>query len=49
MIFSGIFSVLACAAGNVRNNWMQMCTVINCIYAAGAVGIAGMIAYGRLM
>ena len=49
MIFSGIFSVLACAAGNVRNKWMQMCTVINCIYAAGAVGIARMIAYGRLM
>ena len=49
MIFSGIFSVLAYAAGNVRNKWMQMCMVINCIYAAGAVGIAGMIAYGRLM
>ena len=48
MIFSGIFSVLACAAGKVRNKWMQVCMVINCIYA-GAVGIAGMIAYGRLM
>ena len=46
MIFSGIFSVLAYTAGNVKNKWMQLCMVINCIYAVGAVGIVGMIVYG---
>ena len=46
MIFSGIFSVLAYTAGNVKNKWMQLCMVINCIYAAGAAGIVGMIVYG---
>ena len=48
MIFSGIFSVAAYAAGHVRNKWMQVCMVINCIYTVGAVGILGMIVYGRL-
>lgn len=48
MIFSGIFSVAAYAAGKVKNKWMQVCMVINCLYAAGAVGIVGMIVYGRL-
>ena len=46
MIFSGIFSVLSYTAGNVKNKWMQLCMVINCIYAVGAVGIVGMIVYG---
>ena len=46
MIFSGIFSVLAYTAGNVKNKWMRLCMVINCIYAVGAVGIVGMIVYG---
>lgn len=46
MVFSGIFSVLAYTAGNVKNKWMQLCMVINCIYAVGAVGIVGMIVYG---
>ena len=46
MIFSGIFSVLAYTAGNVKNKWMLLCMAINCIYAVGAVGIVGMIVYG---
>ena len=48
MIFSGIFSVAVYAAGKVKNKWMQVCMVINCLYAVGAVGIVGMIMYGRL-
>ena len=48
MIFSGIFSVAVYAAGHVRNKWMQVCMIINCIYTVGAVGILGMIVYGRL-
>lgn len=48
MIFSGIFSVAVYAAGKVKNKWMQVCMVINCIYAVGAVGIVGMIVYGSL-
>ncbi len=39
MIFSGIFSILVYAKGNVRNKWMQICTVINGIYAVGAAAI----------
>lgn len=48
MIFSGIFSVAVYAAGKVKNKWMQVCMVINCLYAVGAVGIVGMIVYGSL-
>ena len=48
MICSGIFSVAAYVAGHVKNKWMQVCMVINCIYAVGAVGIVGIIMYGRL-
>ena len=39
MIFSGIFSVLAYTKGRVKNKWMQVCTVVNGIYAAGAAVI----------
>ncbi len=39
MIFSGIFSILICAIGKVKNKWMQICTVINSIYAVGAIAI----------
>ena len=42
MIFSGVFSVLAYTKGRVKNKRMQVCTVINGIYAVGAVAIIGM-------
>lgn len=48
MIFSGIFTIFAYAKGKVRNRWMQICTVINGIYMAGAIGIAGLIIYGMI-
>ena len=39
MIFSGVFSILIYAIGKVKNKWMQICTVINSIYAVGAIAI----------
>ena len=48
MIFSGVFSVLAYTKGRVKNKWMQVCTVINGIYAVGAVAIIGMSIVTRL-
>ena len=34
--------------GRVKNKWMQVCTVINGIYAVGAVAIIGMSIVTRL-
>lgn len=39
MIFSGIFSILAYTRGRVKSKLMQVCVVINSIYAAGAAAI----------
>ncbi len=42
MIFSGVFSILAYTKSKVKNKWMQVCTIINGIYAVGAVAILAM-------
>ena len=42
MIFSGIFSILAYAKGRVKSKLMQVCVVINSIYAVGAIAIIAM-------
>ena len=42
MISSGVFSILSYTRGKVKNKWMQFCTVINGIYAVGAVAIVAM-------
>ena len=42
MIFSGIFSILAYAKGRVKSKLMQVCVVINSIYAVGAIGLIAM-------
>lgn len=39
MIFSGIFTVAAYAAGNVRNTLMKLCLVVNVTYAVAAAGL----------
>lgn len=39
MILSGIFAVAAYTKGGVRHIWMQVCMVINVLYAAGAAAI----------
>lgn len=43
MILSGIFSILSYTKGKVKNKWMQVCTVINGIYAAGAIAMIGLV------
>ena len=42
MVFSGIFSILAYTKWGVKSKLMQVCLVINCIYAIGAVSIIAM-------
>ena len=42
MIFSGIFSLFSYTAGTVKNKWMQICVVINCMYAVGAAAVIGL-------
>lgn len=39
MIFSGVFSILVHTKGRVKSKLMQVCTIINSIYAVGAVAI----------
>ena len=43
MILSGIFSSLSYTKGKVKNKWMQVCTVINGIYAVGAIAMIGLV------
>ena len=47
MIFSGIFSILAYTKGKVKNKGMQVCTVINGLYAAGGAAALCMVIAGR--
>lgn len=35
MIFSGLFTILFYVKEKVKNKWMQVCAVINGIYAVG--------------
>ena len=37
MIFSGIFTIVSYTKLNAKNKWMQICLVINSIYAAGGI------------
>ena len=47
MIFSGIFTICAYRRSAARGRWLQLCTVINTIYAVGAFTILCMMAAGR--
>lgn len=47
MIFSGIFTVAAYIKGGVKNKLMQICTVINGLYAVGAIAIICKTIFGR--
>lgn len=42
MIFSGIFSILVYTKDKVKSKLMQICVVINNIYAIGAITIIAM-------
>lgn len=39
MILSGIFAIAAYTKGGVRNMWMQICMVVNGLYAVGAAAL----------
>ncbi len=47
MIFSGIFTICAYRRSAAKSRWLQLCTVINTIYAVGAFAILCMMAAGR--
>ena len=42
IVFSGIFSILVYTKGKVKSKLMQICVVINSIYAVGAIAIIAM-------
>ena len=48
MIFSGLFTLFAYTKGNVRNNLMKVCLVINSLYAAGGIAAFCMMAVTKL-
>ena len=48
MVFSGIFSALCYAKGNVKNKLMQICMVINVAYAFVAIFLAGVTIYAAV-
>lgn len=37
MIFSGIFTILAYGKWQAKSRWMQLCTMINGVYAVGGI------------
>lgn len=48
MIFSGIFTMVTYAKVGVKNKWMQVCLVINCLYAVCGLAAFGMMIPGLL-
>ncbi len=42
MIFSGIFTIASYTRWRVKGTWMQVCTVINGIYAVGGIAAFAM-------
>lgn len=49
MIFSGIFTICAYTKGQIKNIWMQICSVINGIYAVGGTAILCMIIIPKII
>ncbi len=48
MIFSGLFTIVAYAKSGVKNKWMQVCLVINGLYAVGGLAAFAMMIPGLL-
>lgn len=48
MIFSGIFTVFLYMKMQVRNNWVRICMVINCLYAVAGICALVMMIVGRI-
>lgn len=42
MIFSGTFTIISYVKADVKNKWMQICLVINSLYAVGGIAAFGM-------
>ena len=42
MIFSGPFTIISYVKADVKNKWMQICLVINSLYAVGGIAAFGM-------
>ena len=49
MIFSGVFTTLNYTKGRVKNTWMQVCLVVNNIYAFAGVFIGGWMIYSSVL
>lgn len=49
MIISGIFTILSYTKGNVKNNLIKICLVVNCLYAVAGVVILGMMINTQLI
>ena len=43
MVFSGIFTFVSYTGGNVRNNLMRICVVVNSLYFVFGVFVLGLI------
>ncbi len=48
MILGGAFTILSYVKGKAQNNWMKVCLVINCLYAAGGACALGLMATQNL-
>lgn len=48
MIFSGIFTILAYKKYGIKSIWMQICIVINGIYAVGGIAAFFLMMPGRI-
>lgn len=49
MIINGIFTILSFTKGNVKNNLIKICLVVNCLYAVAGVVILGMMINTQLI
>lgn len=48
MIFSGIFTIVSYVKAGVKNKWMQICLVVNSLYAVWGIAAFGMMISGLI-
>ena len=49
MVFSGIFTTLCYVKGGVKNKLMQVCLVVNDVYAISGIALGAWMAYSAVM
>lgn len=49
MIFCGVFTIISYVGAKVRNNWMKVCLVVNCLYAAAGAVFLGMMIHTQFL